>query len=58
MPATGGRASSSYGIRKSALKNIPDELATLLKQPNIDVGTVIELKEAITKILKERGYSV
>lgn len=39
-------------------EDIPDELATLLKQPNIDVGTVIELKETITKILKERGYNV
>ena len=38
--------------------NVPDELAILFKYSNLDLGTVIELKEAIIPILKARGYSV
>ena len=39
-------------------EDIPDELAKLLSRSDFDVGTVIELQDAITKVLKDRGYSV
>ena len=38
--------------------DVPNELAKLLSRSDFDVGTVIELQEAITKVLKGRGYSV
>ena len=38
--------------------DVPEELARLLSRSDFDVGTVIELQEAITKVLKDRGYSV
>ena len=37
---------------------IPDELAMLLHDRNYDLGTVLEMKEAITNVLKKRGYNV
>lgn len=38
--------------------NVPEELASLLNHTNIDLGTVIELKESIISILKAKGYNV
>jgi len=38
--------------------DIPDELAMLLHDRNYDLGTVLELKETITNVLKKRGYNV
>ena len=38
--------------------NVPNELAKLLSHSDFDIGTVIELQESITKILKDRGYSI
>ena len=38
--------------------DIPDELAMLLHDRNYDLGTVLEMQEAITNVLKKRGYNV